>query len=120
MIGSQVEPDSEGKSKMENRGTSAAYAALLVPRARLELARQYDPSQDIKSCAPTNFATGAWSLERRYARKAPRHFSISLSAVVLSISLFHEEGEFARCAIGESAIGAACALVFLWCGADHQ
>src|SRR5882757_1185955 len=32
---------------------------LLVPRARLELARQYDPSQDFKSCASTNFATGA-------------------------------------------------------------
>ena len=31
----------------------------MVPRARLELARQYDPSQDFKSCASTNFATGA-------------------------------------------------------------
>ncbi len=33
--------------------------ACLVPRARLELARQYDPSQDFKSCASTSFATGA-------------------------------------------------------------
>jgi hypothetical protein len=31
----------------------------MVPRARLELARQYDPTQDFKSCASTNFATGA-------------------------------------------------------------
>lgn len=32
---------------------------ILVPRARLELARQCDPTQDFKSCASTNFATGA-------------------------------------------------------------
>jgi hypothetical protein len=32
---------------------------FMVPRARLELARQCDPTQDFKSCASTNFATGA-------------------------------------------------------------
>jgi hypothetical protein len=31
-----------------------------VPRARIELARQFDPTQDFKSCASTNFATGAY------------------------------------------------------------
>ncbi len=35
-----------------------------MPRARLELARQNDPSQDFKSCASTSFATGA-KLKRR-------------------------------------------------------
>ncbi len=31
----------------------------VVPRARLELARRYNPTQDFKSCASTYFATGA-------------------------------------------------------------
>ena len=33
--------------------------ATVVPRARLELARRYNPTQDFKSCASTYFATGA-------------------------------------------------------------
>ena len=31
----------------------------MVPRARIELARPGEESQDFKSCASTNFATGA-------------------------------------------------------------
>ena len=47
------------KLKLGRAKHDQAKGELLVPRARLELARQYDPSQDFKSCASTSFATGA-------------------------------------------------------------
>ncbi len=36
------------KTELERQQTDQACAEVLVPRARLELARQYDPSQDFK------------------------------------------------------------------------
>ena len=52
---------------MRSRNT-LILRSFLVPRARLLLARQYDPSQDFKSCASTNFATGAKGLKSDFRR----------------------------------------------------